>query len=99
MPGAILAAYKLPELAGAPDKEVAGDLETFYGFIVGVLAPVKLVGEEALHRITAIGARGQADGVNDDEINPSRRGPLAIVGGWQLAGEPVPAIAPQGRRC
>ena len=61
MPGAVFTADKLPELACTLNKEVTGDLESFDGFVVGVLFPVKLVGEEALHRIAAVSTGRQAD--------------------------------------
>ena len=58
MPGAVITTDKLPEFAGALEKKVTGDLEAFDALVIRVLVPVKLIGEETLHCVTAVFARG-----------------------------------------
>ena len=94
VPGAVFTTDKLPELSGALNKEMTRDLEAFYSLVVGVLIPVKLVGEKALHGVSAVGTGGKADGVQNDQVDLRCQRALAIVGRRPLSGEPVPPIAP-----
>ena len=69
MPGPVVATDELLEIAIAPDVKVARHWRALEAFEVGMLAPVQLVGKQALHMITPIVTRGQADAMQHDQIN------------------------------
>jgi hypothetical protein len=73
VPGAVVAADKLPKRAVASDQEVRRHLQAANALKVRVGIPVELVGEEAKHRVAAILAGRQADGVDHDQVDASCR--------------------------
>ena len=73
MPGPVIATYKLPDLAGASNIEMGRYLKAFNLFEIGMGRPIQLVDEQGLHGITAIHARWQTDGMQDDEVNLDQR--------------------------
>src|SRR5256885_16368243 len=94
MPGARIAVHKLPDLARARDEELRRYLQAAYHLVVRMGVPVELVGEQLLDRTRAVLARGQADGVHDDQIDQRLGRALAKVGRGQVAGLLQPAALP-----
>ena len=72
VPGAVVNAYELPEIAIAPNVEMRRYLQAFNAFEVRVQIPVKLVGKQPLHFIAAIFARWQADRMDHDQVGVCR---------------------------
>ena len=69
VPGAIVAAHELPQLAVASYIEMRGHLQAADGPEVGMRVPVEPVGEELLHFVAAIAAGRQADRMQHDEVD------------------------------
>ena len=66
MPGSLLRADKLDELARALNIKVCGNLSAPNLLKVGVGIPVQLIGKQLLHKSPTVFPRRQADGVNHD---------------------------------
>ena len=98
MPGTVVATDELLEIAIAPDVKVARHWRALEALEVGMLAPVQLVGKQALHMITPIVTRGQADAMQHDEINFRPTGARTKIGRDQPTRKLVPAIQPEQRR-
>jgi hypothetical protein len=95
MPGAVVAADKLPERAVALNIEVGRHLQAPNALKVGVFVPVELVGEEPLHRVATVLAWGQADGVDHDQVDKYPIRAQSEIGGGQALGLWVPALMPK----
>ena len=94
MPGTVITADKLPELATAANIEMRGYGETPDALEIGVCLPVQLVGEQLLHFIAAVLTWRQTDRMQHDQISAIANWTLAGVGGRQVCCKPIPAIAP-----
>ena len=66
MPGSLLRADKLDELARALNIKVCGNLSAPNLLKVRVGIPVQLIGKQLLHKSPTVFPRRQADGVNHD---------------------------------
>ena len=95
MPGAMVAADKLPKQAAALDIKVGRYLQAPNALKVGVCVPVELVGEEPLHRVATVLAWRQADGVDHNQVNEGPSRAQSEVGGSQAPGLWVPALMPK----
>jgi len=80
VPGSVVGADKLPQAAVSADIKVRGYLQAPDLREVGVGIPIQLVGEQRLHLLAAVLAGGQADGVNDEQIDAGICRPEAKVG-------------------
>ena len=94
MPGTIVAADELPDLALASNKEVGRDFEPAYALVVRVGVPVQLVAEQLLYGARAILAGRQTDGMHDHQIDVGIFRARAKVRRWQLLRCHVPARLP-----
>ncbi len=95
MPGPIVATYKLPDFARAPNVKMGRDLQAFHLFEVRVRQPVQFVGKQCLHFTAAVNAWRQADGMQDDQVNVCRLWPWTKVGRCELVRKTVPAFLPK----
>lgn len=98
VPGAVIAAHKLPQRAITANVEVRRDFQSANALIVGVCIPIELVGEQALNRIATVLAWGQADGVDHDQVDAGAPWTWPEVGRRQFLGLRVPALLPSCRR-
>ena len=80
VPGALVAADELRDLAMAVDDEVRRDFDAFDLLKVGMCLPVQRVGEQRCDFTAAKLARWQADGVDDDQVDVSACWAWAEVG-------------------
>src|SRR5450759_4074820 len=97
MPGAIIGADELPEFTRAADVEMRRHGRAPDAFKVGMPAPVKPIGKQALHRVTTILPGRQADAMQHNQINLRRWRTRAEIGRRQPSGKLVPAVAPKRR--
>ena len=95
MPGAVMAADELLELAVAANKKVARHFHALDALEVGVLVPVELIGKEALHRVATIVSGWQTDGVQHDQINRCSWRSKAEIWRSQPTRKLVPAVDPK----
>ncbi len=79
MPGAIVAADKLPQAAISVDQKVGRNLNAANGLKVGVRVPVQPVGKESLDFVTAEHTGRQADGVDDDQVDRGADRPWTVI--------------------
>lgn len=99
MPGAVIAAYELPEFTSATDVKMRRHDRTLDTFKVGMLVPVELIGKQALHLVTPKLARWQTDAVQHNQINLDRWRARTVIGGRQSTCKLVPAIGPKWLVC
>jgi hypothetical protein len=90
MPCSVVATDKLPNFASPLNEKVRRNFKASNALKVGVCVPIELVGEQLLDLTTAIHTRGQADGMNHDQINHCLGGACTKV--RRLAG--LSALAP-----
>jgi len=69
MPGAVMHRYELEQFTVTTNHEVRRDFGSPDLLEVGVGIPVELVGEQALDFVSAIDAWGQADRVDDGQVD------------------------------
>jgi hypothetical protein len=79
MPGAPVAIYKLYDLACAADEVVCRHFNPAYGLEVGVGVPIERVGEELFNLRPTVLAWGQADGMDDQQVDSYSGGAGAVV--------------------
>src|SRR3990167_4936235 len=94
MPGAVVGGHELEQFAVAPNQEMGRDFGASNQLEVGVGVPVQLVGEQALDLVTTIVAGGQADGMNQGQVDRGAWRARAKVGRVDAAGLGAPAIWP-----
>jgi hypothetical protein len=80
VPSAVMAADKLPKRAVSANVKMRRNLQATNALKVRVRVPIELVGEQALHVVTAVLPRWQADGVHHDQINASTLGSRSKIG-------------------
>ena len=71
MPSAFITTDKLHQLATTSDEEMGRHLNTTQMVEIWMAIMLQLVGEEIGHIAAAVFTRGQADGVNHDQVNLS----------------------------
>lgn len=95
VPGAVIAADKLPKGAISANVKVRGDFQPPYGLKVGVRIPIELVGEQALHTVAAILTRWEADRVDHDQVNANLCRSGSEIGRFQSLSLVMPAVLPK----
>ena len=98
VPGPVGAADKLPEHAVTPNEKVGRHFHIANRLEIRVGLPVQLVGEELRYASAAVLTGGQADRVNDDQVDLGMGWTRAEVRRIEPVGMPVPAFKPQACR-